>query len=123
MPIKPANPCRFSNCPNTTRNKNGYCNIHQNQVKVVNNYNSKKSNNFYRSQRWRKFRHWYVNVKGNTLCVRCLNENRGPIPMKILDHIIPIDKGGKKLDSENVQSLCQACHNLKTAEDKKKYNK
>lgn len=38
-------------------------------------------------------------------------------PMRIVDHIIPIEQGGKRLAKDNVQSLCQTCHNQKTAKD------
>ncbi|HEH4047605.1 TPA: HNH endonuclease, partial [Campylobacter jejuni] len=38
---------------------------------------------------------------------------------KIVDHIIPIKQGGKKLSEENLQSLCLACHNEKTKNELK----
>ena len=120
MPWKPTNPCRYPMCPNTTRS--GYCDDHKDYEKSVKaNYEKckGKSDDFYRSTKWRKFRHWYVNVKGNSLCVKCLEEGRGPVTMKILDHIKEIKDGGAKLDPENVQSLCQECHNRVTAERKK----
>jgi 5-methylcytosine-specific restriction enzyme A len=36
--------------------------------------------------------------------------------MKIVDHIQPKSQGGKD-DEGNFQSLCQGCHNHKTARD------
>jgi len=37
-----------------------------------------------------------------------------------VDHIIPIFKGGEILGIENVQLLCQSCHRIKSAEERKK---
>ncbi|MRB19217.1 HNH endonuclease, partial [Bacillus thuringiensis] len=40
----------------------------------------------------------------------------------MVDHIIPLKVDPSlKLKLENLQSLCNPCHNRKTAEDKKRY--
>jgi 5-methylcytosine-specific restriction protein A len=39
----------------------------------------------------------------------------------LVDHIVPISAGGEVLDERNLQSLCNACHAVKTQEDIKKY--
>ena len=36
----------------------------------------------------------------------------------MVDHIKPINKGGSKLDIDNLQSLCNRCHALKSAKEK-----
>jgi Restriction endonuclease len=36
--------------------------------------------------------------------------------MKIVDHIIPRSQGGRD-EENNFQSLCDTCHNYKTAHD------
>lgn len=36
------------------------------------------------------------------------------------DHIIPIACGSDQWDMENIQTLCEACHKIKTAQDMKK---
>lgn len=64
--------------------------------------------------RWRRFRDWYA--KRNPLCEECLKHGR-TTPMRIVDHITPIEQGGARLAVSNVQSLCQSCHNQKTAKD------
>jgi len=37
----------------------------------------------------------------------------------IVDHVIPIREGGGKFDEDNCQTLCQTCHNRKTARETK----
>ncbi|WP_212967129.1 HNH endonuclease [Lederbergia ruris] len=40
----------------------------------------------------------------------------------VVDHIIPIIVDwSRRLDDTNCQSLCHGCHNVKSAEDRKKY--
>jgi 5-methylcytosine-specific restriction endonuclease McrA len=41
-------------------------------------------------------------------------------PVDEVDHIMPISKGGARLDRENLQSTCWACHVWKTAKFDKK---
>jgi hypothetical protein len=36
------------------------------------------------------------------------------------DHVVPIQRGGALLDESNLQSLCRACHNRKTAMERKR---
>lgn len=52
--------------------------------------------------------------RGGPLCWAC--EQEGIVTqMDELDHIIPLDLGGARLDPRNVQSLCQQHHQAKTA--------
>lgn len=53
----------------------------------------------------------------NPLCVRCLGKARPILNLAVeLDHIVALDNGGPD-DETNVQGLCWACHQEKTAED------
>jgi 5-methylcytosine-specific restriction protein A len=36
---------------------------------------------------------------------------------KVVDHILPIKKGGERFERSNLQSLCVPCHNAKTASE------
>lgn len=49
------------------------------------------------------------------LCARCLLSGRLSAAAEV-DHIVPLFKGGADTD-DNTQSLCTACHRIKTAED------
>lgn len=44
-------------------------------------------------------------------------------PANTVDHIVEISQGGKFDDPDNLQSLCQACHNVKTAKEAVKRRK
>lgn len=44
-------------------------------------------------------------------------------PATVVDHIIEISDGGKADDINNLQSLCRACHNRKTAKEAVKRRK
>ena len=64
--------------------------------------------------RWQKVRDYHI--RANPLCVKC--EERGrTVVGKDVDHIIPFDglSDPKRLDGCNLQTLCRACHNAKTA--------
>jgi 5-methylcytosine-specific restriction endonuclease McrA len=69
----------------------------------------------YSSQAWRKTREYWL--QSHPLCAHC--EEKGKIiAAKIVDHKIPIRFGGDAWDESNFQSLCENCHNKKTASEK-----
>ncbi len=110
MPYKPKSPCCYPGCPELTHER--YCEKHKGQAaREYNRYarddNSKK---FYNSSAWRRLA--AEQLKKEPLCVMCLKEGRAR-PAEIADHIKPIREGGAKLDIDNLQSLCRACHNKK----------
>ncbi|CAJ1808703.1 hypothetical protein COOFOMLJ_01597 [Aeromonas veronii] len=76
-----------------------------------------KNQDVYNSGTWRRIRNAYM--KNHVLCEHC--QILGIItPAKICDHIIEIeDDYNKRFDSKNLQALCQACHNKKTAQQAK----
>ena len=70
---------------------------------------------FYQSRMWRSLR--ALKLEQTPLCEEC--QRRGILtPAQMVDHIIPINKGGAPLDMSNLQSLCNKCHAVKTARDK-----
>lgn len=69
---------------------------------------------FYQSSVWRKFRK--LKLQTNPFCEECYK--KGIITeAKVVDHIIPISKGGNPLSEDNVQSLCSSCHNKKSGRE------
>ena len=65
----------------------------------------------YNTQRWRNVRKQYL--LRNPLCIECLHEGTTK-EATVLDHIIPISKGGDSWDNNNFQALCAIHHNRKT---------
>lgn len=70
---------------------------------------------FYQSSAWRELRAKFI--QANPLCAEC--KKRGIITeARVVDHIVPINMGGAALSEDNLQSLCDRCHNIKSANDK-----
>ncbi|PGB51835.1 HNH endonuclease [Bacillus anthracis] len=124
---KPLRPCCEFHCYNLTRER--YCEEHRYKEKETqqdkNRYydrfkRDKESTAFYRSKAWERLREQAL-MRDKGLCLQCKN-NRKIKVADMVDHIIPIKVDPSvKLKLENLQSLCNPCHNRKTAEDKKKY--
>lgn len=110
MPRKPKQPCAYPSCPELSDGR--YCEKHR--QKLDRDYNRYKrdedSKVFYNSRAWRGLA--ARQLKREPLCAECLRAGR-ITPAKIADHIKPIREGGARLDKENLQSLCRACHNRK----------
>lgn len=58
-----------------------------------------------------------VKLRHNPLCEECLRHGRITLAT-LVDHIVPIKKGGACLDMDNLQSMCDSCHNRKTAKER-----
>ena len=65
---------------------------------------------FLRSAEWRTMVKEIKRKRGES-CERCGSGHR-----VIGDHIVERKDGGAELDETNVELLCQACHNRKTAQ-------
>ena len=70
---------------------------------------------FYQSSPWRKLRK--MKLDQDPMCEICQQQGK-LTPAQMVDHIVPINKGGAPLDLDNLQSLCNACHAIKSAKDK-----
>lgn len=69
---------------------------------------------FYNSRVWRKARRRFLDK--NPLCVVCY-ENDIVSVADVVDHIVPVNMGGEKLEESNFQSMCTSCHNAKSARE------
>jgi 5-methylcytosine-specific restriction protein A len=127
MPRRKLRPCSHHSCHELTRET--YCSKHA-VVKVEQRKDANKFYNnhvrdkdraaFYKTKQWTKLR-LYILQRDNYLCAHCLKENK-ITAAKIVDHICPLEVDmAKGLDPDNLQVLCQAHHNRKTNEDKKRY--
>lgn len=74
----------------------------------------KVADSFYTSPEWRDLLRDIKRRRGE-FCCWCGSGKR-----IIGDHIVEIKDGGEKLDERNVQLLCHACHQRKTARERAK---
>lgn len=74
----------------------------------------------YNTRRWQKLRRLVLTE--NPLCAMC--ERMGKVTAAtMVDHIVPISKGGQFWDRQNLQGLCTHCHKVKTNKEISKRNK
>jgi 5-methylcytosine-specific restriction protein A len=78
----------------------------------------KDNSDFYNSWLWRKFAKLWK--ESHPLCVECERKDLVVVG-KVVDHIRPINAGGERLSEDNVQTLCESCHNRKSANESRGY--
>lgn len=86
-------------------------------VKQTNWLRNPEDEKFYNSYEWRKFAKWYK------MCNPVCEMDGCTQPSYYADHIIPISKGGEKLDQNNIQALCKSCNGRKTQKQSLRRNK
>ena len=87
------------------------------KVKKIHEYKRNKEEvSFYKTYKWTQTSKSYR--KEHPLCVECAKKGRTK-KADVVDHIIPIKEGGLQYDHSNLQSLCHAHHNKKTAQDER----
>lgn len=69
----------------------------------------KQADKFYHSKKWKNIRD-YVLMREGGFCQDCLKNNRRTIATDV-HHIIPVKQDwSKRLDIDNLVSLCEKCH-------------
>jgi 5-methylcytosine-specific restriction protein A len=76
-------------------------------------YNGSKDS-FYQTKEWKSYRRTYLMTY--PLCKLCSVSDKVTLAT-VLDHIVPIKKGGAKWDYNNLQGLCTHHNAIKTALD------
>ena len=69
---------------------------------------------FYHSSQWEAIR--LQQLMREPLCRECKKIGL-EVPGTVVDHIEPIEDGGSKTDSDNLQTLCNTCHNRKSGRE------
>lgn len=120
MPTKPKKPCSYPGCPKLTNDR--YCELHQ--KKRTEEYNKYERDNFtkifYNSKKWRIIRK--MQLEAHPFCEECLMNGKRTKAI-VVDHIIPIKKGGDMYDYTNLQSLCASCHSKKSVLEGSRFGK
>jgi len=116
--------CSKTSCREYIDYSEQYCDKHKGNTNKVYNRtirysaDNRQFTEFYNSSKWRKLSK--RKRLSNPCCEKCLEQGR-IIPVDVVDHIIELkDDWEKRLDWSNLQSLCHACHNFKTAMEKNK---
>jgi 5-methylcytosine-specific restriction protein A len=114
MPWASPTVCVQQGCANLVA-KPGYCQAHQrvvyreyNQARAAKNLESDKA---YHTAAWRKLRLSVLNAE--PLCRKCRSMSK-VTPAYLVDHIVPVKQGGEFWDRENLQPLCNDCHEIKS---------
>lgn len=118
MPRRAPTPCRYPGCAAVLQVP-GYCAPHQ--ARVHRDYGRArrgfdKEIGFYQSMRWRAVRAQVL--RETPLCVACALKDCVTAAI-VVDHVIPIKRGGDRYARANLQALCIACHNAKTAREQR----
>lgn len=117
-------PCKI--CQAATKNRNGYCDKHQDAAKEIENqkrllydqWRGTPSSRGY-DRTWAKARKVYL--LQHPLCEECLKENR-ITPAREVHHIVALRDGGDRLNQENFMAVCRDCHRRLTMEEIKRRN-
>lgn len=124
---KPFKICRVFGCDNLT--KETYCEAHEHVKQEVQRERHRRYDEqrdptlvrFYNSREWRRLRQYILSIN-NYLCVSETHEELEPVTADVVDHITPVTVDWSlRLTASNCQPLCHACHNKKTAKDRKIY--
>ena len=112
MPYKPRPGCKYPLCPHRAEEGSSYCKTHKSKEEDMRLTSTERGYNY----RWQKVRKIYL--RRNPLCFECLKEGRIE-PATVVDHIEPHRGDNEKFwNEDNFQSLCERCHNRKTAKGK-----
>ena len=124
--MKPVKQCNHPACRNLIPFDVDYCAQHthmrrekHHRYDAAREREDKKYRSVYHSSRWRKLRKQIL-LRDDYMCQYCLNKGLYK-QADVVDHIIEVkDDITKAYDPENMQSLCHACHNKKTIEEKRR---
>jgi 5-methylcytosine-specific restriction endonuclease McrA len=107
MPEAPPSRCSEPSCYELTAS--GRCEQHQRKPWA----NKSKA---WGSGSTRKHRKWRADrLAEEPQCRRC-----GARTNLQVDHIVPLSEGGSRWDPANAQTLCADCHDVKSAEDRRR---
>lgn len=105
MPSKPLRPCRQPGCPSLIRG-GGWCDAHK-PAAWASTTTSAASRGY--GPQWRRLR--AIVLDRDPVCKGC-----GKAASMHVDHVVPKARGGTDA-IQNLQGLCERCHQAKTARD------
>lgn len=125
MPSAAPSPCRHPGCTALVRDGAGYCEAHKRAApgSFSDTERGTRHERGYGTD-WDK-RRLRILKRDNGLCQECLRNGvltavGGRPYTAYCDHIVPKTEGGTDDDS-NLQTLCRACHTVKTDREKNRW--
>lgn len=123
--------CSHSGCRRLVNLNERYCDKHKPKDSHVSK-TSEFANKIHASNKWRKTSRLYR--EANPICEQCLREAKesdqsrqkraGMIQLATsVDHIVPLFAGGEPYDWDNLQSLCDYHHAIKSQREREQKNK
>ena len=106
MPHAPLRPCLHPGCGALVQR--GYCPAHKRRDTRPSAWRQGYDKD------WTQLRNAYL--MAHPICQLC-----GQAVAREVDHIVPIRRGGARLDARNLQSACLSCHRSKTARERTRY--
>ena len=118
MPDRAMRPCAHRGCAGLTRTR--YCEAHQGDgKKQADEYRAKvderrgnAAERGYDSD-WMKLRAWYL--ARHPMCEDCLAEGNVTVAT-LVHHVVPISRGGARLDERNLRAMCERHHDVAHAD-------
>lgn len=115
MPQRAPSACRTPGCPGLVRNGVcSRCGPLRRQVQAEHDAQRGTSAQRGYDADWQRLRDYHL--RAEPTCRMCAAVGRVE-RATMVDHIVPINDGGARLDESNLQSLCGACHAKKTQAD------
>ncbi|MCP4595746.1 HNH endonuclease signature motif containing protein [Neptuniibacter sp.] len=114
MPRRAPKACRVQGCGGLATASHGYCDKHSDRAKAWSRGRGGRGRG---GREWRRIRE-QIKERANGLCEECLRHGR-LTPGQVCDHVVPEAEGGTTTD-DNLQWLCQSCHDKKTQEESRR---
>ncbi|WP_038601833.1 HNH endonuclease signature motif containing protein [Peptoclostridium acidaminophilum] len=122
MAIRKKRPCKKMRCPGLAEYPNQYCEKHRaleehdkqdrnyHYDKQVRRVKDRRFTEFYHSNEWSKARRMRLMFDAG-VCQECIKHDKVTMA-DVVHHIVEIkDDWDKRLDMNNLVSLCHSCHN------------
>jgi len=111
MPWAPKHPCAERGCAALVEHGVARCPTHTRQRQRADRAERGSAAARGYDVAWQQVRDAYA--RAHPWCEPCLAIGQR-VPVAIVDHRVPIKRGGARLDSANLESQCRSCHSLKT---------
>jgi 5-methylcytosine-specific restriction enzyme A len=117
MPKAAPKPCRFRGCSGLVVDGSGYCEQHAKLKSGWNHPDRGSAAERGYGYAWQQLR-LLILRRDCGLCQVCLTQ--GVVRQAdAVDHIVPKEEGGTD-DEDNLQSICNACHAIKTEQERRR---